>query len=509
MDNTRRVYIAIDLKSYYASAECVARGLDPLTTNLVVADESRTNKTICLAVSPSLKSMGIPSRPRLFEVIEKIKEINYKRQMQLPDKKLVGSSYDTKELYNNPQMAVDYIVAPPQMAYYIKQSAYIYSIYMRHVSPEDIHIYSIDEVFMDITHYLKSSSLTPKEFAVKIIEDVLKETGITATAGIGTNMYLAKVAMDIEAKHIVPDKKGVRVAYLDEITYRRKLWDHRPLTDFWRIGRGYAKKLQENGIYTMGDVAMCSLRKESSYQNEELLYRLFGINAELLIDHAWGWEPCTIADVKSYRPEYNSMGSGQVLQCPYTWDKAKIVVMEMADQLSLDLFDKGLVSDQIVLVVGYDSENLNSSEKIKNYKGKIKIDGYGRTVPRHAQGSKSFNGYTSSSRTITECAARLFEEITDKSLLIRRISITANHVIYENNIPKKEVCEQIDLFTDYSQKEKMEEAERIKNEKEKKLQSAILSIKHKFGKNAVIKAISLEEGATAIRRNNQIGGHKA
>ena len=504
-----RTYIAIDLKSYYASVECMERGLDPLTTNLVVADESRTNKTICLAVSPSMKAMGIKGRPRLFEVVQKVKEINHERKIGLRSKEFTGSSYDAAELKANSSLAVDYIVALPRMGYYVKQSAYIYDIYMQFVSPEDIHVYSIDEVFMDVTPYLKTTGMTAREFAMKIIKQILKKTGITATVGIGTNLYLAKVAMDIGAKHIQPDENGVRIAELDEMSYRRLLWEHRPLTDFWRVGRGYAKKLEDNGLFTMGDIARCSIGKDTDFHNEELLYKLFGINAELLIDHAWGWEPCTIEDIKAYKPQNNSMGSGQVLHFPYPNEKAKIVLLEMADQLSLDLVEKGFVTDQLVLTIGYDRENLNDTEKIRSYTGKIKIDHYGRAVPQHAQGTISLGKPTSSSKKIIDAAIRLFEDITDEKLLIRRINIVANHVIAEEDALKSHICEQLDLFTDYSEKKKLEEKEAADREKEKKIQQALLSIKHKFGKNAVLKGVSLEEGATAKDRNNQIGGHKA
>lgn len=506
---SEKTYIAIDLKSYYASVECMERGLDPLKTNLVVADVSRTDKTICLAVSPALKAMGIKGRPRLFEVVQKVKEINCKRKCCLQSKEFAGSSHDADELRENPALAVDYIVAPPRMSYYIKQSTYIYGIYMQFVSPEDIHVYSIDEVFMDVTPYLKTTGLTAREFSMKIIQEVLKKTGITATVGIGSNLYLAKVAMDIGAKHIQPDKNGVRIAELDEMSYRRLLWEHRPLTDFWRVGQGYARKLEENGLFTMGDLARCSIGKDTDYHNEELLYKLFGVNAELLIDHAWGWEPCTIADIKAYQPENNSMGSGQVLHCPYPHEKVKIVLLEMADQLSLDLVEKGLVTDQIVLTIGYDRENLNSAEKIRSYTGKIRIDHYGRSVPQHAQGTISLGKHTSSSKKIIDAAMRLFENITDENLLVRRINIAANHVIAERDALESHACEQLDLFTNYAEKEKLEEAEAADREKEKKLQQALLSIKHKFGKNAVLKGVSLEEGATAKDRNHQIGGHKA
>ncbi len=506
---SEKTYIAIDLKSYYASVECMARGLDPLRTNLVVADAARTDKTICLAVSPSLKAMGIKGRPRLFEVVQKVKDSNYERKIRLQSREFTGSSYDVDVLRKNPDFAVDYIIAPPRMGYYIKQSAYIYDIYTQFVSPQDIHVYSIDEVFIDATPYLKNTELTAREFSMKIIQQVFKKTGITATVGIGTNLYLAKVAMDIGAKHIQPDKNGVRIAQLDEMSYRRRLWEHRPLTDFWRVGRGYAKKLEEIGLFTMGDIARCSLGKETDFHNEELLYKLFGINAELLIDHAWGWEPCTIADIKAYHPENHSMGSGQVLHSPYPNEKAKIVLLEMADQLSLDLFEKGLVADHLVLTIGYDRENLNNAEKIHSYMGKIEIDHYGRAVPQHAQGSISLGKHTASSKKIMDSAMKLFENITDAKLLIRKINITANHVIAEEDVSQNHVCEQLNLFTDYTKKKKAEEKEAAETEKEKKLQQAMLSIKHKFGKNAVLKGISLEEGATAKGRNSQIGGHQA
>lgn len=508
MEDQNRIYIAIDLKSYYASAECVDRGLDPMKVNLVVADERRTEKTICLAVSPALKAFGIPGRPRLFEVIQKVREINAERRRRAPGRTLTGSSIFADELKEHPELALDYIVAPPRMGYYIKQSARIYEIYMRYVAPEDIHVYSIDEVFMDVTGYLKNSGLNAREFAMRMIRDVLKETGITATAGIGTNLYLAKVAMDIEAKHCPPDENGVRIAELDEISYREKLWDHRPLTDFWRIGRGYAARLEENGMFTMGDVARCSVGKDTGYHNEELLYRLFGINAELLIDHAWGWEPCTLADIRAYRPENNSMGSGQVLQSPYRADKARLVLEEMADQLSLDLMEKGLAADQLVLTIGYDRENLKDPARRRAYQGAVKIDHYGRFVPKHAHGSISFK-YTSSGKKMVGAALKLFDDIIDKELLIRRINLSANHVIKESEVHQKRPAEQLDLFTDYESRLREEKREESELEREKKLQQALLSIKKKYGKNSVFKGISLEEGATAKDRNTQIGGHRA
>lgn len=509
MQTKNRTYIAIDLKSYYASVECVSRSLNPMTTNLVVADKSRTEKTICLAVSPALKQLGIPGRPRLFEVIQKVNEINAKRQYKSQNHKLSGISYNSLELQQNPNLAVDYIVAPPRMSYYIKQSTAIYEIYMQYVAPEDIHVYSIDEVFMDVTDYLKTAKVSAHEFAKNIINDVLKQTGITAAAGIGTNLYLAKIAMDIVAKHITPDENGVCIAELDEISYRKLLWNHQPITDFWRVGKGYAKKLAEYGIYTMGDVARCSIGNETSYYNEDLLYRLFGINAELLIDHAWGWEPCTMKEIKAYRPQSNSVGAGQVLSCPYTADKAKLVLEEMADQLAMDLFSRKLVTNQIVLTVGYDIENLSSDTKRTAYKGKVKTDRYGRTVPNHAHGTASLEEYTSSANKFISHAIQLFDKIVDKKLLIRRMELTANHVIYESDIPKDTNYEQIDLFTDYNEKQKNEEKNKAQSEKEKKLQQALLDIKNKFGKNAVLKGISYQEGATAKERNSQIGGHKA
>lgn len=389
-----RTYIAIDLKSFYASVECIERKLNPMTTNLVVADRSRTEKTICLAVSPSLKSFGIPGRPRLFEVVQKINEVNAGRKWRAPGRSFTGTSYDFEELRNNPKLAVDFIVALPRMAHYIEYSTQIYNIYLKYVAPEDIHIYSIDEVFMDVTDYLKSYRMTARELAMTIILDVLDEVGITATAGIGTNMYLCKVAMDIVAKHIEPDEKGVRIAELDEMSYRRLLWNHRPLTDFWRVGRGYAKKLEKAGLFTMGDIARCSIGKPEDYYNEDLLYKMFGVNAELLIDHAWGYEPCTMKEVKAYKPSTNSVCSGQVLQCPYDFHKARMVVREMVDMMVLDLVDKRLVTDQIVLTVGYDIENFKDADRRRKYTGEITTDHYGRKIPKHAHGTKNLKEKT-------------------------------------------------------------------------------------------------------------------
>ena len=500
---TERKYIAIDLKSFYASVECRERGLDPLDTNLVVADESRTDKTICLAVTPSLKSYGISGRARLFEVKQQVKEANAGRRHDAPGHKLDGSSHFYSELAANPELAIDFIIAPPRMAYYMEYSTRIYSIYMKYVAPEDIIVYSIDEVFMDVTNYLNTYGLTPHDLAMKIILDVLESTGITATAGIGTNLYLAKIAMDIVAKHIPADQNGVRIAELDEMSYRQILWTHQPLTDFWRLGKGYAKKLEENGMFTMGDVARRSIT------DEDLLYKLFGKNAELLIDHAWGWEPCTVEAVRAYRPSTNSLGSGQVLHTPYEAEKAKLVLREMADLLVLDLVDKGLVTDQIVVTVGYDIENLTDPKRSKAYHGEVVTDHYGRKIPKHSHGTINLGKHTSSTKQIMEATSELFDSIVDKSLLIRRLNITANHVIDEASIEQEPRYEQLDLFTDYAALQAEQEKEQAELEREKKMQKAMLTIKKKFGKNAILKGMNLEEGATARDRNSQIGGHEA
>lgn len=503
------IYAAIDLKSFYASVECVERGLDPMNTNLVVADTSRTEKTICLAVSPSLKAYGIPGRPRLFEVIQKLKEVNAKRLLHAPEHTFTGSSSDDSVLKCSPELSVGYIAAMPRMAYYIEYSAKIRDIYLKYIAPEDIHVYSIDEVFLDVSSYLKTYNLTPRQLVAKMMQEVYDKTGITATCGIGTNLYLCKVAMDIVAKRMPADKNGMRIAELDEKSYRRMLWNHRPLTDFWRVGRGYARKLEENGIYTMGDVARCSLGKCNEFYNEELLYRLFGINAELLIDHAWGWEPCTIADIKAYKPENNSISSGQVLQCPYHFEKAKLIVREMTDFLVLELVDKQLVTDQMVLTIGYDRENLKNPDIQSSYRGEVTTDRYGRKVPKHAHGTVNLDRPTSSTRLITDAVMELYERITDKSLLVRRITIAACHVVNEQTAQEKESYEQIDLFTDYEARRREKEEEKAALERERKMQQAVISIKKKYGKNAVIKGLNLEEGATGMDRNNQIGGHKA
>ena len=502
-------YIAIDLKSFYASVECMERGLDPMTTNLVVADRSRTEKTICLAVSPSLKAYGIPGRPRLFEVEQKVREVNAARRQGAPGRKFAGTSCQAPELERDPALAVDFVTAPPQMARYMEISSEIYQVYLKYIAPEDIHVYSIDEVFIDASSYLGTYQMTARELAGKMILDVLETTGITAAAGIGTNLYLCKVAMDIEAKHIPADENGVRIAELDEMTYRRSLWPHRPLTDFWRIGRGYAKKLEEQGLYTMGDIARCSLGKPSDYYNEDLLYHMFGVNAELLIDHAWGWEPCTIADIKAYKPQSSSVGSGQVLHCPYPFDRARLVVREMADQLALDLVEKDLAADQVVLTVGYDIDNLRDPALCGQYGGEVKTDRYGRKIPKHAHGTANLKEYTSSTKQIVRAVTELYDRITDRKLLVRRISMAACHVLPRSEIREEERFEQTDLFTDYTALQKEREKEQEEQERERKMQEAVLEIKRKFGKNAILKGMNLEEGATARERNSQIGGHRA
>lgn len=497
-----RKYLCIDLKSFYASVECIERGLNPLTTNLVVADKGRTEKTICLAVTPSLKSYGVSGRARLFEVVQRVREVNNQRKRNASDKNFTGSSTDYIDLESNPSLELDYIVAPPRMAYYMEYSTRIYNVYLKYIAPEDIHVYSIDEVFIDITHYLATYKMNAHDFTRKLIKEVLETTGITATAGIGTNMYLAKIAMDIEAKHIPADKDGVRIAELDEMSYREKLWSHKPLTDFWRVGKGIANKLERYGIYTMGDIARYSLL------DEDFLYKLFGINAELLIDHAWGWEPCTIADVKAYKPSTNSLSSGQVLHEPYYFDKAKLVTREMAELLVLDLVEKSLITNQIVLTIGYDIENL-TNEAIRNtYKGEIITDHYGRQVPKYAHGTANLTRQTSSAKLIVDATMELFDKIVNKGLLVRRITIAVCKLERESDIQEKSP-EQLDLFTDYESLEKERQQEDEILEKEKRMQQAVLDIKKKYGKNAILKGMNLEEGATAKDRNSQIGGHKA
>lgn len=506
---SERTYIAIDLKSFFASVECVERGLNPLTTNLVVADASRTEKTICLAVTPSLKSYGIPGRPRLFEVVQKVREVNCDRRLNAPGGEFTGSSFQSVELATNPGLELSYIVAAPRMAYYMSYSTKIYNIYLKYVAPEDIHVYSIDEVFMDVTAYLDLYHMSAHQLAMTMIRDVLDETGITATAGIGTNLYLCKIAMDIVAKKMPADENGVRIAQLDEQSYRRLLWNHTPITDFWRVGRGYAKKLASVGLYTMGDVARCSLGKADEYYNEDLLYKLFGINAELLIDHAWGWEPTTIAQIKSYTPQSNSLGSGQVLQHPYTAQKAKLIVKEMTDLLVLDLTDKHLVTDQMVLTIGYDVESLKDPGIRSRYHGEVTTDFYGRQVPKHAHGTVNLSQQTSSSSLIREAVEGLYDRIINPDLLIRRVNITACRVVREDEVVKEETYEQMNLFTDYEELEKQRRKEQVKVAKEQKMQQAVLDIQKKFGKNAVLKGMNLQEGAMTRERNEQIGGHKA
>lgn len=491
------IYIAIDLKSFYASVECQERNLDPLTTNLVVADSSRTEKTICLAVSPSLKSYGIPGRARLFEVQQRVKEVNRNRKIYAKNHTFTGKSFNNDELKSNKNLELDFVIAPPQMSKYMKYSTGIYNIYLKYFSPDDIYVYSIDEVFIDVTNYIKTYKMKASSLAAKVIQDVYKETGITATCGVGTNLYLAKVAMDIVAKHANPNQYGVRIACLDEQIYKQKLWNHKPLTDFWRVGKGIAKKLEQNGIHTMGDVALCSI------QNEDKLFKLFGINAELLIDHAWGYEPCTIKSIKSYKPANNSICAGQVLHCPYNYEKTKIIIKEMAELLALDLVDKKLVTDQLVLTVGYDIENLNNN-KI-NYNGEITIDRYGRNIPKHAHGTINLDHKTSSTKIIEKATVELFDRIINKNLLTRRINLTANKIVSEEIAEKENNYTQIDLFINYTDEKKKHEKEL----QERELQRSILDIKKKYGKNAILKGMNFEEGATTIERNSQIGGHKS
>lgn len=499
---SERKYLSIDLKSFFASVECRERGLDPLNTNLVVADETRTDKTICLAATPTLKSYGISGRSRLFEVKQCVSRVNSERSCKALNKKLEGSSCIFSELQQNPSLAVDFIIAPPRMAYYIKYSTQIYEIYMKYVAPEDIVVYSIDEVFMDVTNYLEMYKLSARGLAQRIIQDVLRETGITATAGIGTNLYLCKVAMDIVAKHIPADENGVRIAELDEMSYRKTLWAHEPITDFWRVGKGTAERLKSRGIYTMGDIARVSIH------NEDLFYSLFGKGAELLIDHAWGWEPCTIDEIKAYRPETNSSGSGQVLHIPYEADKARLVLLEMADLLALDLVDKGIVTNQLVVTVGYDIENLTDPSRRSLYHGEIVSDRYGRQIPKNAHGTINLSDYTSSAKKLMDAAGELFDKIVNPTLLIRRLNITANNVIVEEKV-ESGGFEQLDFFTDYAELDAKKEAEREQLDRERRTQLALIKIKKKFGRNAVLKGMNLEEGATAKDRNGQIGGHKA
>ena len=502
MQEEQKYYISIDLKSFYASVECKERGLDPITTNLVVADSSRTEKTICLAVSPALKAYGIPGRARLFEVIQKVKQINSNRVRMAPNNKFIGESYNDIELKRNPALKLDYIIAPPRMSYYMKYSTKIYNIYLKYFSSDDLFAYSIDEIFCDITPYLNTYKMTPEQIVTMVLQDVYNSTGITATAGIGTNMYLCKIAMDIVAKHAKPNENGVRLAYLDEMKYRELLWDHKPITDFWRVGKGYAKRLEKYRIFTMGDVARVSV------ENEDLLYKLFGVNAELLIDHSWGWEPCTIKDVKSYKPTSNSISIGQVLHCPYNYEQTKIIVKEMAETLTLQMVEKRLVTSQIVLTIGYDVENLKNEGLNNSYKGEITTDWYGRKIPKHAHGTINLDHKTSSTKIVTEAVTELFERIINKNLLSRRINIVANNVINEEEAKKENSFEQINLFTNFGSLNEQNEKKKKKELAEKEMQKAILNIKKKYGKNAILKGMNFEEGATMRDRNGQIGGHK-
>lgn len=500
MGNKSHTYVAIDMKSFYASVECVDRGLDPLTTNLVVADKSRTEKTICLAVSPALKEYGISGRARLFEVVQRVKEINLQRKKNA-SWRMSGKSCNANELAAHPDWELDYIIAPPRMAHYINVSSKIYETYMKYVSSEDIHVYSIDEVFIDVTGYLGTYKMTAHEFTMKVIRDVLSKTGITATAGIGTNLYLAKVAMDIVAKHKEADKDGVRIAELDEMSYRRLLWNYKPITSFWRVGRGTAARLAPYGIDTMGKIAQTSL------QHEDFLYSLFGVNAELLIDHAWGYEPCTMDMIKAYKPESNSLSSGQVLKSPYDFTKAKVVVQEMADAIALDLVAKHKVTDQLVLTIGYDTESLTNPEIRAKYHGEVHIDHYGRQVPKHAQGTANLKMQTSSSMLIMQAIVELYDRIVNPDLLIRRLTIATIHVVDEDSAKHNADIQQLDLFTDYEELMNKKQLEQQALDKERKIQDARLAIKQRFGKNAILKGLNFEEGATAIDRNAQIGGH--
>ena len=497
-----KVYMCIDLKSFYASVECIERNLDPLDTNLLVADESRTDKTICLAVSPSLKSYGLGGRCRLFEAKQKVKEVNYQRRKNNNYKNFTGKSFIASELNNNKSLELDFIAAVPRMNLYMKYSTKIYNIYLKYIAPEDILVYSIDEVFCDITNYLSFYKLSAEGLVMKIIEDVYKTTGITATAGIGPNMYLAKVAMDITAKRMKPNKFGVRIAYLDEMKYKKELWNHKPLTDFWRVGKGYTKKLEEHGMYTMGNIARMSIN------NEDFLFKLFGVNAEFLIDHAWGYEPCTIKDAKNYKPLNSSISQGQVLHCPYDFEKAKLIVKEMVDNLVLELVDKHLKTDQIVLTIGYDIENLTNPSIERRYKGEITIDAYGRKVPKHSHGTANIDHKTSSTKTITNEVMKLYDKIVNPILLIRRLNVTACNIVNEENEESTSIIEQIDLFTNYEEISKQKEKSLKDEIEEKKIQKALLNIKKKYGKNSILKAMNYEEGATAKDRNLEVGGHK-
>ncbi len=503
-----RRYIAIDLKSFYASVECRERGLDPLDANLVVADPTRTDKTICLAVSPSLKAHGIPGRARLFEVVQRVSELNAARRSRAHGRTFSGSSCLASELARDPSLELDYIVAPPRMAYYMQYSTRIYQIYLKYAAPEDIHVYSIDEIFLDATDYLRTRGVDAREFAMLIVRDVLASTGITATVGIGTNLYLAKIAMDVEAKRMKPDCDGVRIAELDVMSYRRRLWDHRPLTDFWRVGRGIAKKLEDNGLYTMGDVARCSLGMPGEAHNEELLYRLFGVNAELLIDHAWGVESCRISDIKAYRPASHSISTSQVLMTPYDYRKARLIVREMTELLALELVDKALVTDLVELYIGYDRVNLADKALAREYGADAESDRYGRRVPRSAHGSARLDRYSSSTKEIMAAMLSIYERIVDPALSVRRVTIAACELENES-FSGRESERQFDLFEEIDGAQAESAEEKAARESERKRQRVMLEIKKKYGKNAILKGTNLEEGATTIERNRQIGGHKA
>lgn len=494
---TERTYVAIDLKSFYASVACVELGRDPLTTNLVVADESRTEKTICLAVSPSLKQYGVPGRARLFEVHEIVDDVNRRRLRMSGRTALAGGSTDDRELRSHPELAVEFIAAPPQMARYLEVSADIYKVYLQYFAPEDMHVYSVDEVFIDITDYLETYRLGPEALVRKLILEVLEKTGVTATAGIGTNLYLCKVALDVEAKKIPPDENGVRIASLDEMSYRRQLWTHRPLTDFWRIGRGTAGRLDRLGVETMGDLARASL------QAEDQLYRLFGRNAELLIDHAWGYEPCTMADIKAYRPANHSISSGQVLQRPYPYDQARLVAGEMADELAMDLTEKQLVTDQVVLTVGYDAENLRDPARAHRYEGPVKNDYYGRPVPKHAHGSEKLPVPTAGRTAIHDAVLRIFDRAVDPDLLVRRLTVAAGRVLSRKEA--EEAPRQMDFFSDGGAEGQGQQRDR----RDQALQEAAAVLRERYGKGVLFHACDLQEGATALERNRQIGGHRA
>ncbi len=500
-------YIAIDLKSFYASVECADRGFDPMDVNLVVADESRTDKTICLAVSPALKAFGVPGRPRLFEAKQRVAEVNRERRKRAPGGQFSGASVSAAALAADPSLSLDFVTATPRMAHYMEQSRKIVEIYLRHVSMDDLLVYSIDEVFIDATPYLHARRQTAHEFAVTLIREVLRETRITATAGIGTNLYLAKIAMDVMAKKMPADRDGVRIAELDERSYRENLWCHRPLTDFWRVGRGIAKKLEQNGMFTMGDVARCSEGKNGFY-NADLLYRLFGVNAELLIDHAWGWEPTRIADCKAYTPESKSLSSGQVLPRPYTAEEGRIVVREMADLLAEDLVRKGLVADQVVLDVNYDASNLSDPDRAAEYDGPVKADYYGRQAPQRVHGSCNLGRHLSSSERISRAVCEIYDRIVDKNLTVRRFNLAVTHVLPAAEAATADAPAQVSLFDAPASGAPEQEAEDAALEKERRMQQTLIALRDKFGKNAVIKGLNMQQGATATERNEQVGGHR-